>query len=68
MRLLLPFGAMLLISALTGACTPEDRDAIFSTARPPKVGLCDPQPGYPPPQNDPRCAYVQGVGGNSRGH
>lgn len=49
------------IAAVVG-CTPEDRAPFFSTARPPMVGRCDPQPGYPPPEQRPGCENAQITG------
>jgi hypothetical protein len=45
---------------LLAACTEADRETMFSSDRAPLVGRCDPQPGYPPPQERPGCEYVQG--------
>jgi len=59
--------AVILLGAGLAACTEGDRDAMFSTARPPQVGRCDPQPGYPPPSERAGCEYMQG-GRSGRGH
>jgi hypothetical protein len=49
-------GVLLTTSALE-ACTPADREAMFSTDRAPLVGRCDEQPGYPDPRERPGCEY-----------
>jgi hypothetical protein len=58
---------LLLCGPLVASCTEADREAMFSTDRPPQVGRCDPQPGYPPPSERPGCEAAQG-GRSSRGH
>jgi hypothetical protein len=63
----LVLGALVLLgSGLLTACTEADRDAMFSTDKPPLVGKCDPQPGYPPPSQRPGCENVQGGGRQHR--
>ena len=47
---------------LCAACTEADRAPMFSTGRPPQVGRCDPQPGYPPPEQRPGCEAAQITG------
>jgi hypothetical protein len=47
---------------LCAACTEADREPMFSTQRPPQVGRCDPQPGYPPPEQRPGCESAQITG------
>lgn len=60
--------AILVLSGLVMAsCTEADREAMFSSDRAPLVGKCDPQPGYPPPNERPGCEYMQG-GRSMRGH
>jgi hypothetical protein len=49
---------------LCAACTEADREPIFSTRRAPLVGVCDPQVGYPPPEQRKGCT---GVGINTGG-
>jgi hypothetical protein len=44
---------------LCAGCTEADRAPMFSTARAPLVGRCDPQPGYPPPEQRPGCWDAQ---------
>jgi len=53
-------------SCLLGACTEADREAMFSTEKAPLVGRCDPQPGYPPPEQRPGCEYMQSSQGRRR--
>jgi len=52
--------ALTLLATLT-ACTEADRESMFSARKPPVVGRCDPQPGYPPPEQRPGCEYNQAV-------
>ena len=63
----LVLGALVLLgSGLLTACTEADRDAMFSTDKPPLVGRCDPQAGYPPPSQRPGCEAAQGQGRHVR--
>jgi hypothetical protein len=65
MRAVLLLAVTVLVSSPIAGCTEGDRAAMFSTARPPKVGRCDPQPGYPPPDQIPGCEAAQGTSGGS---
>jgi hypothetical protein len=58
----LRFVLSLLALGLIASCTEGDRAKIFSAEKPPMVGRCDPQPGYPDPSQRPGCEYTTTTG------